>query len=172
LTEDIFDVTGWWNGGELEDMGGIDEGMEGSESGSSKSFSVAENDVLSLSSGAGEAGQDTLQSSSAREMPCPKNRVSEKEHSCEYPNCGQSFSHRYKLNKHRKYHSKLYCCLDPSCLARKVAFSREQDLIRHQSQHNGRRFYCSHADCVYAINGAKNGFTRKDNLKRHLNNQH
>ncbi|PQE22439.1 Zinc finger transcription factor ace1 protein [Rutstroemia sp. NJR-2017a BVV2] len=165
-TEGGFDGTGWWNGEEL------DEGAEEPESGSSGSFAVAEIDFLSLSSGAGEAVQDTSQSSFARETPSLKNRVSEMEHSCEYPNCGQSFSHRYKLNKHRKYHSKSYCCLEKSCLARKVAFSREQDLIRHQSQHNGRRFYCSHADCVSAIDGAKNGFTRKDNLKRHLDKQH
>jgi hypothetical protein len=86
----VFDGMEWWNSGELEMMEGFYEG-------SSKSFSVAENDVPNLSSSAGEADQDTLQGSSARESPCPKNRDSEKEHSCEYPNCGQSFSHRYKL---------------------------------------------------------------------------
>jgi hypothetical protein len=89
-TDGVFGGMEWWNGGELEMMEGFNEG-------SSESFSMAENDVPSLSSSAGEAGQDTLQGSSATATPRPKNRVSEKEYSCEYPNCGQSFPYRYKL---------------------------------------------------------------------------
>ncbi|KAN0095615.1 hypothetical protein V8E51_016326 [Hyaloscypha variabilis] len=113
-------------------------------SSSSRSVSMSANEIsgLSPSAGAGEGFREGLQSMPARPIPVLKNTASVKEWSCEYPNCGRSFTHRYRLNKHQKYHNKLHRCLEPSCLARRVTFSREQDLIRHQSQHNGRRFYC------------------------------
>ncbi|KAH8766516.1 hypothetical protein BGZ57DRAFT_856949 [Hyaloscypha finlandica] len=91
---------------------------------------------------------------------------------CEHPNCGRAFTHRHKLNRHRKYHIKQHKCLEPSCASRQVTFSLEKDLIRHQAKHNGRRFYCHHTKCRNAFGGAKGGFTRQDNLKRHIAAQH
>lgn len=91
---------------------------------------------------------------------------------CEHPNCGRAFTHRHKLNRHRKYHIKPHKCLEPSCASRQVAFSLEKDLIRHQAKHNGRRFYCHHAGCRHTFGGAEGGFTRQDNLKRHIAAQH
>jgi hypothetical protein len=75
-------------------------------------------------------------------------------------------------SRHRKYHLKPYRCLDPSCSTRGTAFSLNKDLVRHESQHNGRRFYCSHSGCSYAFGGGKRGFSRQDNLKRHTTTQH
>jgi hypothetical protein len=108
---------------------------------------------------------------------------------CNFSNCRKSFTHRHKLkfvhdvhgtfvhqltypSRHRNYHIKPYQCLDPSCATRRIAFSLEKDLIRHQSKHKGRRFYCHHVDCSYAIAGTEGGFTRNDNLKRHLIKRH
>ncbi|CZR52627.1 uncharacterized protein PAC_02504 [Phialocephala subalpina] len=91
---------------------------------------------------------------------------------CEYPECNRSFSQRHKLNRHQKYHTKPHRCLESGCIGRRIAFSLEKDLIRHQSQHNGCRFFCSYVDCSHSIDGLNGGFTRKDNLKRHLTNQH
>ncbi|KAH8592123.1 hypothetical protein B0O99DRAFT_689904 [Bisporella sp. PMI_857] len=90
---------------------------------------------------------------------------------CEHPNCGRAFTHRHKLNRHRKYHIKPHKCLESSCAFRQVAFSLKKDLIRHQAMHSGRRFYCHHPGCRYAF-GSAEGFTRQDNLKRHIAAQH
>lgn len=75
-------------------------------------------------------------------------------------------------SRHKKYHIKPFRCLEEACAADDVAFSLEKDLTRHQAQHNGRRFYCPHHDCAYAPRGRANGFTRKDNLRRHVLKQH
>jgi len=91
---------------------------------------------------------------------------------CDFPSCEKSFTHNHKLNRHRKYHRKPYRCLDPLCFSRHKAFSLRKDLIRHQASHTGRRFYCQHNGCSYSISGAEGGFTRKDNLKRHIRNRH
>lgn len=98
--------------------------------------------------------------------------TSAEEWHCDFANCGKSFTHRHKLNRHRKYHFKPYSCLDPSCSSRHKAFSLRKDLVRHLATHNGRRFYCPHADCNYSIGGTDGGFTRNDNLKRHIRNRH
>jgi hypothetical protein len=107
---------------------------------------------------------------------------------CNYPKCGQSFTHRHKLkyvyeptlsryrlvhkltspSRHRKYHFRLYRCLEPLCAAQQVAFSLKKDLIRHQRKHNGQRVYCYNAGC----SSGKTGFTQMDNLKRHIAAQH
>jgi len=89
---------------------------------------------------------------------------------CEY--CGQSFSRHCDLNRHRKKHTRPYKCLDPSCAMRQIAFADRKDLTRHQSKHNGRRFYCPHTDCGNSLGGALGGFSRKDNLKRHVTTKH
>jgi len=170
----VFDGVEWWRFQELEIPEEIDQLIREPMSSSSRSVSTSANEIssLSLSAGAGECCRDGLQSMPARPIPVLKNTASVIEWLCEYPNCGRPFTHRYRLNKHQKYHNKLHRCLEPSCLSRRVTFSRKQDLIRHQSQHNGRRFYCPHSNCLYVIDGAKDGFTRKYNLKRHLTNQH
>jgi len=91
---------------------------------------------------------------------------------CDFPSCEKSFTHHHKLNRHRKYHIKPYHCFDPLCSSRHKAFSLRKDLIRHQARHTGRRFSCQHNGCSYSISGAEGGFTRKDNLKRHIRNRH
>lgn len=106
----------------------------------------------------------------ARSSPAASNTIPANEWSCRY--CGESFTHRHKLNRHQKYHFKPYKCIEISCSARSVAFSLEKDLVRHQARHNGRRFYCHHAGCGSAYGGPEGGFTRKDNLKRHIATQH
>jgi len=95
-----------------------------------------------------------------------------KEWLCDFPNCGKSFTERHKVNRHRKYHIKSHLCLEPSCAIRLIAFSLEKDLVKHQAKHNGQRFYCNHPGCSYAPGGAEGGFTRKDNLHRHITKQH
>jgi hypothetical protein len=189
--DSIFDGVEWWMFQELEILEEIDQLITDPMSGSSRLVSTSANEISSLSpsASAGEFRRDGLQSMPARPLPVLKHTASVTEWLCEYPNCDRSFTHRYRLkyispqsnrcpcvpqltmlSKHQKCHNKLHRCLEPSCLARGVTFSREQDLIRDQSQHNGRRFYCPHSNCLYAIDGAKDGFTRKDNLKRHLTN--
>lgn len=108
---------------------------------------------------------------------------------CDFTNCGKSFTHRYKLkyvylipsapplatnvpSRHRKYHIKTFSCPDPSCSNRGIAFSQRKDLVRHQARHNGRRFYCQYAGCSFSISGKEGGFTRDDNLKRHIKKKH
>jgi len=189
----MFDGVEWWRFQELEIPEEDEDRTKDPTNSSSRSFLTSPNDSSSLSSsvGSGESCRDELQSlpvptPQALEVPSPA-----QEWLCEHPNCGRSFTHRYRLkyvssqpnhllyvsqltmlSKHQKYHNKLHRCLEPSCLARRVKFSREQDLIRHQSQHSGRRFYCPYIHCSYAVGGAKDGFTRKDNQKRHIANQH
>jgi hypothetical protein len=58
---------------------------------------------------------------------------------------------------------------------KRVATKRE--LVRHlNAKHpdysEPRRFHCPHLDCPYSIQGPKLGISRKDTLKRHLENMH
>jgi len=170
----MFDGVEWWRFQELEIPEEDEDGIKNPMNSSSRSFLTSPNDNSSLSPsvGFGESCRDELQSLPAPTPPALEIPSPALEWLCDYPNCGRSFQHRYRLNKHQKYHNKLHRCLEPSCLARRVRFSREQDLIRHQSQHNGRRFYCPYGNCLYAISGAKDGFTRRDNQKRHIAIQH
>lgn len=93
--------------------------------------------------------------------------------SCGFPNCCRTFPRRHLLNRHLQYHAKPYRCLELSCASRQ-GFSLRKDLERHQLTHNprGHRYYCPHKRCTYAADGTQNGFLRKDNLKRHVDNQH
>jgi len=114
---------------------------------------------------------------------------------CEEPNCERVFTHLHDLkyvimpydeiprpkvfghlltsySRHKRYHIKPHECLEPGCAKKGVAFSLPKDLIRHQAKHNGRRFYCHYAGCGHAVSGVKGGFTRQDNLKRHINSKH
>jgi hypothetical protein len=147
-------------------------------------------EVMSLSTDDSPGVQfDERQSSNEVQSSSASNDTESREWLCNFPNCRKSFTHRHKLkfvhdvhetfvhqlicsSRHTKYHIKPHQCLDPSCATRRVALSLEKDLIRHQSKHNGRRFYCHHVGCSYAITGTEGGFTRNDNLKRHLTNRH
>lgn len=91
---------------------------------------------------------------------------------CDYDGCLRSFSHRYKLNRHKQYHTKPYRCEEDSCITTMVAFALSKDLVRHQARHSGRRLYCLHESCPHAISGTQNGFTRRDNLQRHMRRKH
>ncbi|KAF8856399.1 hypothetical protein BDZ45DRAFT_476037 [Acephala macrosclerotiorum] len=144
------------------------------ESSRSSSMSAGENLASSSYQRAGGSSRESLSSDIVMSKPVfhPASSTSEDEWSCSYPNCGRTFTRRHKLNRHQKYHSKLHRCLEATCRARDVAFSLEKDLVRHQAQHNGRRFYCHYDECSHSVNGAQGGFTRRDNLKRHITNQH
>jgi len=139
------------------------------------STSTDESSILSPSpcSDISEKGsKDESRSRRPRTTANPRITPSANDWPCPYPNCHRSFPQRNKLNRHQKYHNKPHRYLEPDCLTRRVAFSLEKDLVRHETQHNGRRFYCCHADCSFASGEENGGFSRKDNLKRHLANQH
>jgi len=50
---------------------------------------------------------------------------------CDFTDCGRRVQKRYDLNRHKKYHVKLFKCLKPSCAAHNLAFSLAKDLRRH-----------------------------------------
>ncbi|KAN0095982.1 hypothetical protein V8E51_014787 [Hyaloscypha variabilis] len=127
-------------------------------------LSSTNNDMTSSNSP--EEVSDTQATLSSKDTP------SGDEWSCDFANCGKRFSHRHKLNRHKKYHLKPYRCLDPLCSARGIGFSLNKDLVRHQSQHSGQRYYCPNRTCNYALGGGENGFSRQDNLKRHIKTRH
>lgn len=103
----------------------------------------------------------------------PRNEApSANEWLCEDTNCGRAFAHQYELNRHKKYHIKPHRCLKPSCASQRVAFSLKKDLLRHQTTHNGHRLYCPHGGCKNALGGSGRGFSRKDNLRRHIALKH
>lgn len=95
--------------------------------------------------------------------------ASAKKWQCDFLSCDKSFTHRHKLNRHKRSHFKPYRCPDSLCSR---AFSWRKDLNRHQATHIGRRFYCQHQDCSCLTSSAEGGFTRMDNLMRHIRNRH
>jgi hypothetical protein len=97
--DSVFDGVEWWRLQELEIPEEIHELIREPISSSSRSVSTSANanPSLSPSASAGEYCRDGLQSMPARPMPVLKNTASVKDWLCEYPNCGRSFTHRYRL---------------------------------------------------------------------------
>jgi len=102
----------------------------------------------------------------------PGSNGSRDEWQCDHPNCGRTFSKRHDMNRHKKYHLKPYKCHASSCKIQDIGFSLKKDLIRHQARHSSQRYHCPHTKCAYANGGQSGGFTRKDNLRRHINTRH
>jgi len=113
-------------------------------------------------------GDYELMENNAMVAPPRNEAPSANEWLCEHTNCGRAFAHQYELNRHKKYHIKPHRCLERSCASQQVAFSLKKDLLRHQTTHNGRRLYCPHGGCKHALGGSRSGFSRKDNLRRHI----
>jgi len=153
------------------------------------STATIENPSHSTDEGPAIENAEEPSSSDAPLTSASNDTTSAEEWHCDFPNCERSFTHQHKLkyvhvvpnisfnkltrpSRHRKYHIKPYRCLDPLCSSLHKAFSLRKDLIRHQASHTGRRFYCQHTGCSYSISAPGGGFTRKDNLKRHIMNRH
>jgi len=97
--DSVFDGVEWWRFYELEIPEEIDQLIRDPMSSSSRSASTSANEISSLlpNASAGECCRDGLQSMPTRPMPVLKNTKSVTEWLCEYPNCGRSFTHRYRL---------------------------------------------------------------------------
>ncbi|KAF2454609.1 hypothetical protein BDY21DRAFT_373880 [Lineolata rhizophorae] len=84
--------------------------------------------------------------------------------------CGEEFSHFYKLNRHTKRHTRPYVCQHAGCSR---AFTLPKDLRRHLRTHATGvtripACYCPVPTCECSVKG----FTRKDNLLRHMKRAH
>ena len=97
--DSMFDGVEWWRFQELEIPEEDEDRTKDPTNSSSRSFLTSPNDSSSLSSsvGSGESCRDELQSlpvptPQALEVPSPA-----QEWLCEHPNCGRSFTHRYRL---------------------------------------------------------------------------
>jgi len=102
----------------------------------------------------------------------PGGNGSRGEWQCDHLECRRTFPKRHDMNRHKKYHLKPYKCHASSCRIQDVGFSLKKDLIRHQASHSSHRYHCPHTKCAYANGGQSGGFTRKDNLRRHINTRH
>lgn len=73
-------------------------------------------------------------------------------------------------SKHVKTHSRDFSCRDPTCNQR---FYRARDLgrhvsTRHRTKEEKNKYFCEFRDCKYATKG----FSRNDNLLRHVRQKH
>jgi len=87
------------------------------------------------------------------------------------PECHESFSMKHQLNTHLKKHTLPFKCSD--CDA---SFRYKKDLSRHcaskhQSEGSVAKLFCPYDGCKYGIELGQ-GFTRKDNLNRHIKSRH
>src|SRR6266536_5862039 len=64
-----------------------------------------------------------------------------------HPSHSQYKTDSLLYSRHKKYHRRPFKCSIPSCKARNVGFSLEKDLVRHQSSHEGERYFCPHIGC-------------------------
>ncbi|KAH8765280.1 hypothetical protein BGZ57DRAFT_898234 [Hyaloscypha finlandica] len=81
-----------------------------------------------------------------------------------------SYASLQYLKRHQKRHNPQITCQSPTC---SILFPETKDMERHfQTRHPGvlppERYFCLERGCVYA----SKGFSRKDNLMRHLKDAH
>lgn len=97
--DSVFDGVEWWRSEELGIPEEIDQLAKDPMSSSSRSVSTSAKEISSLSpsAGAGQCCRDGLLMMPARPMPVLKDTASVAGWLCEYPNCGRSFTHRYRL---------------------------------------------------------------------------
>jgi hypothetical protein len=101
--DSLFDGVAWWRLQELEIQEENNEVIKEPMNSSLRSVSTSTNKSSSSVQivSTGEGRQDGIQGMPARAMPVLKSSAPIKEWFCEYPNCGRSFTHRYRL----KYYS-------------------------------------------------------------------
>jgi hypothetical protein len=86
--------------------------------------------------------------------------------------CNQEFERQYMLNQHHKrIHDKQFVCQVANCP--QEPFGLKKDLLRHQTSRHPSlyppiSFKCPFGDCP----SSRKGFPRKDNLQRHIREQH
>lgn len=84
--------------------------------------------------------------------------------------CPKQFSRKSELHKHVKTHSRDFPCPISTC---NRSFYRARDVERHVSTRHStkeekNKYFCKFGDCDYATKG----FSRNDNLTRHVRLQH
>jgi hypothetical protein len=88
--------------------------------------------------------------------------------------CGLTFPKPYLLNKHRKKHNPPFKCTIDQC---EQAFQFKKDLKRHQDARHTQSadgvvlLCCPYSGCKFSSESGY-GSSRKDNLRRHIRNQH
>lgn len=74
----------------------------------------------------------------------------------------------YCRRRHVKTHDRPFSCGVAGCTA---SFAFNKDLRRHEEDvHGSTRFYCCYPGCSYKL--ARDGTSRRENLERHVRNQH
>ncbi|KAE8443771.1 hypothetical protein EG329_001365 [Mollisiaceae sp. DMI_Dod_QoI] len=93
-------------------------------------------------------------------------------HRCDI--CRNQFPKRHLLNKHKRTsHDKPYKCPSFTCAYHTTGFGKRNDLGRHKKTTHKEYFQtisylCSHMSCPHAVIS----FSRHDNCKRHIEQQH
>ena len=96
-------------------------------------------------------------------------------HPCAEPGCEREFDQRAELLRHRRTHLK-ESDRPHKCATCNQGFLYPKDLHRHEKTHvksgadNQMVFYCEIAGCKFGPGGQ--GFSRKDNLVRHMRRMH
>lgn len=88
------------------------------------------------------------------------------------PKCDSAFYRTCDYNKHLKKHTRPFKCAHDGCT---MEFQYNKDLTRHNlnmHQTGPKVLYCCPLKTCKASNSGGHGFVRKDNLRRHIKNQH
>jgi len=90
----------------------------------------------------------------------------------ECDSCDRTFHHKYKLSRHRRYHTRPHKCPHQGCEYGSTGFVSPKDLARHISVAHSisSQHFCPRSGCKYAERGIgrETGFIRRDNLMRHI----
>lgn len=113
-------------------------------------------------------GNNTMQ----RTVSSSTSHLSIANYTCEH--CRKTYAKRHFLNQHMKLHTKPTTCPIPQCSHRTVG-NRDMDrhlLAQHPGSNEAQRLKCPRFLCPVRDCSAKKGFTRQDNLRRHLRKSH